>query len=177
MARAMVRRAVVRSPRRGMFWEGAGNVLTPTTGASLVFTCVGETTLENVPNPTLIRIRGEVLVYLTAVGASGAQALASMGMIIQSKAAIAAGVASMPSPFTDIGSDWLWHYQVPLALRGSIGADNEALGAHVARIYIDNKSMRKVEQNQALVFIVENVVLTSTVTFQLSAGLRFLFKK
>ena len=177
MARGRVGRTLVRAPRRGMFWEGSASVGTPTTGTSLVSTVVTEATLENVPNPTLIRIRGSALMYLTAVGASGAQTIVSMGIIIQSAAAVAAGVGSMPSPFTDIGSDWVWHQQVPLALRGTLGSDNEALGGHVARIEVDNKAMRKIEPNQALVLIVENVALTSTATFQLTTAFRFLFKK
>jgi len=177
MARAMVRRALVRSPKRGMFWEGAALAFTNATGTASVLTVVSETTLETIPNPTLIRVRGQGIVYATAIGASGAQAMIGIGLIKVTAKALAAGVASLPTPGTDSGSDWLWHSDYPIGVRGSLGADSESDGSHVTRFDIDNKAMRKFEPNEVLVMVVENVALTSTVTVQVTVGFRILFKK
>ena len=160
-----------------MFWEGASFSQLLTTGTAAVLTAVSEATIENIPNPTLVRVRGEGAVYVTAIGASGAQAIVSVGLIKVTARALAAGVASLPTPGTDTGSDWLWHKDVPLGVRGSLGADSESLGAHVARFEIDNKAMRKFEPNEVLVIVFENVALVGTQSTQITVAMRFLFKK
>ena len=177
MARGMVRRGLVRSPRRSMFWEGAQFASTLPTGTVDLDVMVAESILENIPNPTIIRCRGNVLIYATAIGASGAQCLLSLGILRVTARALAAGVSSVPTPGTNAGSDWLWHDIIPIGVRGSLGADSEAEGAHVTRLVIDNKAMRKIEPNEALIMVYENTAITSTVTCQVTGGARFLFKK
>jgi len=177
MANRRSARTLVRAPRRSMFWEGNGATVTLASGTVSATAMVTEATLESVPNPTLVRTRGDGIVYATAIGASGAQCQIEMGLIKITARALAAGVSSMPTPGTDVGSDWLWHRSVAIGVRGSLGADSESVGAHVARFEIDNKAMRKFEPNEALVVVFENTVITSTVTALISVHFWFLFKK
>ena len=175
MARRPVGRTLVRAPKRGMFWEGA-DVADQVASAAVVFsTVVTEANLESVPNPTLIRVRGSVLVTVSAIGAAGAVGLLSLGLIKQSSRAIAAGVGSMPVPFGQIESDWLWHTMVPLVVRVAITETDDP--AQVHRLEIDNKAMRKFEPNEALVLIGQNTVVSGTMTIDYCAAMRFLFKK
>ena len=170
-------RTMVRAPKRSMFWEGTTFAVTSGTGTVSAGAVVSESVLENIPNPTLVRVRGEFVAYATAIGASGAQAIVGIGLIRVTGRALAAGVSSLPTPITDQGSDWLYHKMFPISVRGSLGADSEATGAHVFRWEIDNKSMRKFELNQAIALVTENSAITSTVTVQITGALRFLFKK
>ena len=127
------------------------------------------------PSPTLIRVHGEVFGIVTARTAANDAAVISMGLIAQSAAAIAAGVGSMPKPATDIGSPWLWHRQ--FIVRSNIAPPNGTdLGGNV-RLVVDNKSMRKFELNQGLALVVENTVISGTITITLNATFRFLFKR
>ena len=175
MARRSVGRTLVRTPKRPTFWEGSVGQFAVATGAVSMLVVVPEGRLEAVPDPTLIRIHGEVFTIVTARTAAQDGAVISMGMIIQSAAAIAAGVGSMPLPSTDVGSPWIWHHRV--VVRSNIAPPNGTdIGGNV-RSVIDNKSMRKFNQNQGLVLVVQNTVLTGTITASVSFGARFLFKR
>ena len=134
-----------------------------------------EAGLENVPDPTVIRIHGEVIINVTARTAANDSCVCAMGMILQSSAAISAGVASMPDPATEIDSSWLWHRQVGIRTNVAPPNGTDILGNRM--ILIDNKSMRKVKPNQGLVLIVRNLVQTGTITFTVVASHRFLLKK
>ena len=175
MARRSVGRTLVRTPKRPTFWEGANVIFTLPTASASVVTIVSEAVLENTPNPTLVRVHGDVIVNVTARTAAGDNALISMGMIAQSAAAIAAGVAAMPTPGTDIGSPWLWHRQV--LVRSNVAPVNgtDILGNR--SIMVDNKAMRKFDLNQGLVMVVQNQVGVGTITVTIAAAFRILFKR
>ena len=175
MARRPVGRTLVRTTKRPTFWEGSNFTFSLASGTVSVITAVTEAIIENSPNPTLIRIHGDIAINVTARTAADDAALISMGMIAQSSAAIAAGVGSMPTPFTDIGSPWLWHRQVVLRSNAAPPNGVDLLGNRA--ITVDNKSMRKFDLNQGLVLVVQNTVQTGTLTVNISGGLRLLFKR
>ena len=170
------RRFVPQRIRRPMHWDGADVNLTVTTGASVVGTLVSEANLENVPNATLVRIRGELLVMLTSSVATPGACHAYMGIKLTTSTALAA--PSVELPFTNIGSDWIWWTTVPLNLTGgSVASPNSDGRSIVHRVMVDSKAMRKTSLNQVLVLVVQNVVVTSTQTFDVNGGLRMLFKR
>ena len=175
MARRSVGRTLVRAPKRPTFWEGSTGFTVLTTGTVSTLTVVSEATLENVPSPTLIRVHGEVFSHVTARGAAGDAAVLGMGMIAQSAAAIAAGVGSMPTPITDIGSPWLWH-RMQVHDANNAPPNGTDIGANV-RTLVDNKSMRKFELNQGLQIVFQNTAIVGTLTLSIVFGLRFLFKR
>ncbi len=159
-----------------MFWEGVGINQSVTTGASATSTVITEAQLETVPNATLVRIRGEALVQVSAAAATPSACLAFMGIKLVSVAALAG--ASVSLPFTDVGSDWVWWYCVPMnLLGGSVAAPNGDGRVITRRVVIDSKAMRKVKLNEVLVWVSQNVVVTSTQTFEVDAGMRVLFKR
>jgi len=175
MPRVAVRRTLVRAPKRPTFWEGATGAFSLTTGTVSTSTVVSEATLENTPNPTLIRIHGHIFVHVTARGAAGDAIVLGLGMIPQSAAAIAAGVTAMPIPVTDVSSPWLMHRQV--VLDSNIAPPNGTdIGGNL-HIVVDNKSMRKFDLNQGLQFTVQNSVIAGTLTVSIAFAFRFLFKR
>ena len=157
-----------------MFWEGVTGSQQVATAAVATQTAVTEAEMENIPNPTLIRVHGEVCVRVSAIGASGAQATLAMGLIIQDARAVSAGVGGMPVPFGGIASDWLWHKLIPIQVETQATEDSNQ---HNIRFVIDNKSMRKFQENQALVLNFQNTAITSTLTAEVVFAFRFLFKK
>ncbi len=175
MARRTVGRAVVRAPRRPTFWEGSVNEFTLATGVRGFTTAVSEAILENSPNPTLVRVRGEAILTINARTAAGDDAVLGLGLIPQSAAAIAAGVASMPNPVTDIGSPWIWHQMI--SMRTNIAPPNGTDILGNVRIPIDNKSMRKFDLNQGLVLVAQNLAVQGTLTIRVVVTLRILFKR
>ena len=178
MARRPVGRTLVRAAKRAVVWTG-GSVSSTTvaTGAVATATLVTENELETFPSPTIVRIHGDILLTVTAASAAGAQALISIGMIIQSARSIAAGVGGMPTPGGNIGSPWLFHKEFVMRSSTATPANNlNEPGAQV-RFTVDNKSMRKVENNQGLVMVLQNTVIGNTISVVVAASFRVLLKK
>jgi len=174
------RRGFRRSaPVRRTSWEGTLFGFTATTGASFAATAISEATLEANAPGTLIRIRGRLGFQVSAAAADNAQADITYGIIRVTASALAAGVVSLPTPGTDIGSDWILYGNVPMGIMdaGSIaiaGGDTGNLATQA--IDIDGKAMRKFERNQAFAMVVENTVRSSTMTVEVFGTLRFLLK-
>jgi len=171
----MARRRVFQraAPRRRMTWEGSQVDMTMTSGASTVLAIVTEATLENIPNPTIVRVRGNLLLRVTAQGAAGTRGILFLGIKLTTATALAATAVEVPG--TDIGSDWLWWEARGFStLDTGIGqSNNQQTYVHLP---IDSKAMRKVEINQVLVLVVQHTALVSTQTLQATGGLRILLK-
>ena len=170
------RRFVPQRVRRPTFWEGENISQSVTTGASVISTVVSEAELENVPTPTIVRMRGDLLVQVTASAATPGRCNAVLGIKLTTAAALAGGAVETPS--TDIGSEWIWWTTVPLILAGgSVAAPNSDGRSIVHRVNVDSKAMRKVTLNQVLVLVAQNVVVTSTQTFDVQGTVRVLLKR
>jgi len=178
MGNRTVGRRVVRAPKRSMFWQGAQVGVTVATGASVAQEIVSEAILEGVPNPTLVRTRGELLLQVSATGATLTNGVIGLGLIVVNAAAFAAGVTSLPSPMTEAGSDWLWHHIAAFGTTAAFANPyDQAIGNVVDRVRLDGKAMRKVDSNQLVVLVVENLAQTSTITVVINGFIRVLFKK
>ncbi len=98
----------------------------------------------------------------------------SMGIILVTNVALAAGVTAIPSPFTGIGNDWIWWDAVGLDNVGTVAADPVRTGSRM----IDSKAMRKVKDNQVLVLVTEVTGLGGTAGVVTIAGaVRVLLKR
>jgi len=175
----MARRRVFQraAVRRRTSWEGVSLQQVSTTGVVLATSVVSEAILENVPNPTIVRIRGELLLHVTARGANVSESTIFMGIKLVTATAFAAGVASIESPGTDIGSDWIWWGVRSFATLTAQPAATDSNGEMLTtRVPIDSKAMRKVEVNKLLVFVSENSVVTSTQTVTITGSARVLLK-
>ena len=170
------RRFVPQRVCRPTFWEGSVVNQTVTTGAAVFSTAVTEAELENVPNPTLVRCRGSLLVQLSSSAATPGASIVVLGIKVVTRAAFAAG--GVPLPFTDVGSDWIWWQAIPMnILAGNTPAPTPEDTTTVHRVEVDSKAMRKISPNEVLVFVSENVVVTSTQTFDVDGAIRYLFKR
>ncbi len=168
-------RPSLRMPRRPTFWEGQNIDSTVGTGTVQVISVISEATLENTPNPTLVRVRGSFLSSVVSPGVS-ARAHMVMGLIVVDARAFA--VPAVEFPLTDIGSDWLWWDTVSFNADGTGVTPLDEAGLSVfARTHVDNKAMRKIGLNQVVALVLQNAALNSTMTIQVSGVLRILFKK
>ncbi len=120
---------------------------------------------------TLVRFRGHIFAQLDAGGVDE-RALIACGFILVSNEAFAAGIASVPKPFTDADADWVWYGFLSISSGAEAGVVGDSL---FDRLPVDSKAMRKVKPSQSLVFVVE--VASSqdaTGTFDVMYGLRIL---
>ncbi len=170
------RRVFQRAAARRTTWEGATLADTVTSGASSFSTIVAEATLENVPNPTIVRIRGNILIRMAAQGAAATTGQLFMGIRLATASAIAAGIGSIETPANDIGSDWLWWTVAGFHTGASAQIDNVAFGATSRDVLVDSKAMRKVGVNMGLIFVMQHNAVVSTQTLSVIGGFRVLLK-
>ncbi len=106
---------------------------------------------------TIIRTRGSIVVAPQSGLVTDLDITGAFGIGLVSQEAFAAGVASIPEPFTD--SDWGgWMVIQPFAMRWEevVGA-TEGLERMETTYEIDSKAMRKVQPNSIMVFVIESL--------------------
>ena len=143
-----------RQRKRRTHWTGS-------TGAATV-TATGSNILASRAGPhdgsTIVRVRGFANAVLESASAINNGYSGAFGIGIVSTAAATAGVASIPTPFTEIGWEgWLWHSFFSVFRMIDPGANGNAY----QRLEIDSKAMRKWNEDETLVFVSE-VVETGT---------------
>ncbi len=139
------------------------------TVAPLTKILMGTFVLDGSFEETVMRSRG--LLHVRPDGAAFDFQSGAFGMIRVTDFAAAAGIASIPDPFTD-GADDGWFVHQTVLQSGELPA---VVPGRVGREYmIDSKAMRKVPQGTliALVYANSNVLSTS----QVSVGIRMLSK-
>ena len=159
--------------RRSTSWSAGPRGVTGTISASEV-SIFGTGTQATVDGLTLVRTRGEILLSLDSGTAIDDGYQFAFGLCIVTENAFNAGVASVPTPLTDIAWDgWLFHTQGNLKI-ASTTIEN-GLGTTNARIPIDSKAMRKFKNTDVMVGVLE-VVETTTANMRAALESRLLLK-
>jgi len=158
-------RAPVKGPKRLMQWIGPAE-------QGFLSVANGGTTLIQSFAPleplTVIRNRG-ILGIIPETFTADIEIVGAFGIIVVSTEAFAAGVASMPSPFSDANGDWMvWQ---SFAYRFEF-ADGTGINFPNWTVEVDSKAMRKMGPNKVMVEIAES----QEGTFQLAAPVRTLVK-
>jgi len=168
-------RARITRQRRPTFWIAAveSAFVTQAAGVLRVTTLVSEATLEETPNPTLVRMRGRFIAHVGGAAGVGAELRWGAGIYLATTRALAAGVTAILRPISDGNSDeWIWWNTGLVDLETA--ADSTGLATQ--RVEIDSKAMRKVGQNKVLVGVVENISAGGQ-SLDSSMGIRCLFKR
>ena len=109
--------------------------------------------LEGYGNPTIVRIRGNMMCWNDSTSGSGAVALVTLGMFLADAAQVTVGISAMPLPFSNIGSDWIYWDQFIVGEQISNQADANDISFE--RHIVDSKAMRKVKLNHQLQLVAE----------------------
>jgi len=143
------RRFATRARKRVMSWQGGVVDFSDLVAATSQFsTLVSETSLENFPTPTVIRTRGRLMLTGDASSSAGSRGFVVCGIMVVTATALAA--SAVPSPFLEVGSDWLWWDVLTFGdVTGSVSDDGPMF---TDRIVVDSKAMRKIGLNEVLVF-------------------------
>ncbi len=159
--------------RRETLWTGLVLTQDVTTSANeAVLVSQGSAALLAFRPFTVVRTRGLVGMRSDQVIASENQQL-SYGHCVVSDQAVAIGVTAIPTPDTDQISD-LWYVYEMLVNRftfvSGVGVDNQSFTTR----YFDSKAMRKVEEGQDLISVVESGGNSSGIS--ITSGFRTLIK-
>ena len=104
---------------------------------------------------TIIRTRGELLVYLTGAGGAKTEGFRyGFGMCVVSENAAGVGITAIPAPITDIAWDGWFVYETGTIAQMFTGL-GEASPTQSSRIVIDSKAMRKIKQSDVIVGVIE----------------------
>ena len=113
------------------------------------------TAVVNLAGLTIVRTRGELLVYLTGAGGAKTEGFRyAFGMCVVSENAAGVGVTAVPGPITDIGWDGWFVYESGTVAQMFTGL-GEASPSQSSRISIDSKAMRKVKQSDVILGVIE----------------------
>jgi len=176
MARRIVSPRAVRGVRRKTRWGStvSTSVTTIAAATNVLFARFTAATLASELGApfTVIRERGEFNFFSDQKVATESQ-LGAIGFAVVSEQAAAAGAASVPGPITN--ADWDgWYAWAPILGRYEI---ESAVGfeSHFGHpLMLDSKAMRKVNDNESLVIMVENAHATHGFTIAYEG--RTLFK-
>jgi len=129
-------------------------------------------------NPTIVRLRGQLDVKLTAGSAfTGGNALCAVGVIAwkDTNDTTPTG-ADCPNPASDSEFDWLWHAFLPITVPAS---GIEYFHFVTGSLAIDSKAMRKLPSPSGLLFVlaVVNTTVGTGATVEAQAGFRCLIKE
>ncbi len=133
---------------------------------------------ESLQNQTIVRIRGELLLFLETVTTIGDGFISvHAGIGVTSVDAFNIGVTALPTPSGD--SDWpgwIW-YHAGASLIGQSVTESENTGTlSQMRIPIDTKAMRKWRLNEAVFGVVELGTEVGTAVAQIFMSTRLLSK-
>ena len=165
-----------RAPRRLTQWGGTTVAATAfanvAPSSKVILLSIDAATLAAITPFTLVRTRGMFAVQSDQQAASEFQ-LGAFGMAFVTDAALAAGAASIPGPQTDSSWDG-WHVFQPFIQRMVFQSGIGLYPEFAIQYEIDSKSMRKVEDEMALVLMVENASAAHQIS--VAANIRNLFK-
>ena len=129
-------------------WEGV-----TTTSLALSSAVVTEAQIFTADSSeTLMRTRGELLVWMDASGSTaGDAAVVGCGLIVAPTGATVA-----VDPINEPGANWFWHNFSVLAVESPIGGAGQTSISGNDRVIIDNKAMRKLREDESVFFVVAN---------------------
>ena len=160
--------------RRKTTWSDGPEGIVALSASGSILIPVGIT--ANISATTLVRVRGSMIIGLTATSAALDGFHGAFGLCLVSDNAATVGITAIPQPVTDSSWDgWLYHHTFAVkTLTGTITNANNALAAF-ERTAIDSKAMRKWKESDVLVGVLEATeVGTSVLTAELRS--RFLVK-
>jgi len=170
-----------RRSRRKTSW-GAGPEDQAGTALAGSAAFLWNTALGAVEEPlTVMRIRGEWTMHLTAATALNDGYRGAVGIGIASLQAFTAGAASVPTPVVDLDSDnWLYHRFFTLRAPGPIVQAAVALSTDNAissslRVEIDSKAMRIIKDQNLVIYGAVEFTVQGSAAGLFSANTRMLF--
>jgi len=161
----MARRHVssfTRGPRRAVDWS-ASSVIAGYTGLAGSTAALSEVFTPIPGGETVIRTRGLLSVGSDQVAATE-DIVGAFGIAVVTAQAVSVGITAVPHPGTDAAwGGWLYHTFFAAQMRFA-----SAIGLHpdwVTNTVIDSKAMRKVDEDERLVVVIENMATTGLLFF------------
>ena len=169
MADRVVRRRgaaiISRGPRRKTIWVASADVSATTAlaaGAAILDQSLTGAQVSSFGPFTIVRTVGMLLVNSDQI-AAGESPFGAFGGVVVSEQARAAGVVSIPTPITEEDSDLWFVYQTFMT---NVGFGDATGFANTANVFaFDSRAQRKVQDGDAVCFLLENASAAHGVDF------------
>ena len=156
--------------KRGTFW-GRSPADTGPTAIAASTALLDSTSVPVVEGETVIRARGYIAVA-NDQSAALENATGAVGICIATDQAVAVGVGSIPTPYTDQDSDlWLMHQYWSVRNMVESSTNEYALGYQI--FHFDSKAMRKNPTGTTVCIVVENGSSTGGAVYHLCFSILF----
>jgi len=170
MARSRSRFLVRRGQKRATFWgrSPADGVVQPLAAATAI---LDSTAIPLVQGETIIRARGSIWIA-SDQAVDDEFYVGAVGMCIATDQAVAVGVGSIPTPYTDQDSElWFMHqyFAGGVEFSSAIGMSPNWF----TRFEFDSKAMRKMPSGNTLCIVVENGSTAAGITYFLNYAVLF----
>jgi len=123
---------------------------------------------------TLVRSLIDASVFMGAADTIADRAYVSLGLIVVSAEAFAAGVASVPDPRVRAEDDWIWleHFAVEVAFAAAQGLE----GSAGRRVWRDIRAQRKLNIGEVFAWVFATTGQSAGTTVVCNIAARHLFK-
>ncbi len=150
-----------RSQRKDKSWIQ----LPGTTTALTADTTVGPASIAFTGKTTVIRMLGEYIVAPTSAPVALDMCAIGVGIIVVGTDVVTTGGGALPDPISDMGAPWLY-WNIHHFFFGTSDVDPPG-EASVLRHSFDIRSMRKVGNDQSLIYVLQysDIVGTPPMTF------------
>ncbi len=122
---------------------------------------------------TIMRIRGEFIVWVDGAQATGRHAIVTAGII---KVPTGTGTTVLLNPITDDKASWMWYTSVSVGYEEMVTDVIDVPGLTAVRVEVDNKAMRIVRPDEELQLVITNstgigaVSINATMTGRMLIG-------
>ena len=139
--------------RRETAWIAIQALVDTATNALVLISQLNATALALRPF-TIVRIHWSIWMITDNIASSENQ-LAAVGAAVVSEQASAIGITAVPTPISDAGSDLFFLHQSMVSATDVLTAVGQSSPSGVG-FEVDSKAMRKVNDDQDVVFVYEN---------------------
>jgi len=170
MPRNFGRTRLVRGKRRATFW-GRSPADTAPTALAAATAVLDSTSVPLVQGETIVRCRGQIIVGSDQQAANEAW-VGAVGAFVATNQAVAVGVGSLPTPYTDQDSELFFMHQY----FGNFFRFGTAVGLEsmsMMKFEFDSKAMRKIQSGETLCFVVENGAAAAGLEYWLQYSVLF----
>ena len=152
----------LQAPKRQIANDGfGGRFFGEAFGVSLTLSAIGTVAAEIlVPALTLVRTRGRISLFVRVSGAATNTFHGAFGLMIVSKEASLAGIASISTPLDDIERTWfVWQ---PITMYAVPAGSQTVTQAGYFTAEIDSRGQRKMKAGDVTVAVLELIQGTAT---------------
>ena len=143
----------VRPAPRSMVWVGTGLSVSTTTTAATLLSSLNAAALGLRPF-TVVRTRMGITL-LSDQEAAGESSQGALGMVVVSDSAAAAGVASVPTPLTEVNTDFFVYKPLFHVYAHDTNVGFQHIVGDASVHWVDSKAMRKVDLDDNIVIVYE----------------------